>query len=209
MPYYTPRKYAQMRNMRICGECRGNASRAAALHRQGYPNPRNQCLDYRIFLPVNKTYLEGRIPRVHHGERRPQYDYESYVSNGIDSVPTISVREIQRSTGIPKATVHLILKRNRYHPYHYCRHANHRTGREFWRGRAPPAAKSKPRSLRRYRETFNFLRERIRQGAARESPGVLISCRAERIRRPPARPATSGTKLRTSRGIGKQSQLHI
>ncbi|GBP81366.1 hypothetical protein EVAR_6224_1 [Eumeta japonica] len=112
---YTSREYAEMHL--IYGECGGIARRAAALYRERFPRARLHP-DYRVFIRLHNAYVEGRIPGQRGGEGRPRLDNDDDVLDEIEDDPSTSVRAIQRRTGIPKSTVHNILKRYRLHPYH-------------------------------------------------------------------------------------------
>lgn len=117
---YTAFEYAQMHF--IYGECGGNASQAAELYRERFPNARH--LDYRVFIRVHNAYVEGRIPGTGIGgtsSGRPTIHHEEVVLNEIEADPTISVRVISQRTGISTRTVHRILKKEDLHPYHYQR----------------------------------------------------------------------------------------
>ncbi|KOB77783.1 hypothetical protein OBRU01_02534 [Operophtera brumata] len=118
---YSAQEYCNMHF--LYGECGGNASAAAALYRERYPNARHP--DYRVFIRVHSCYLEGRIPGRGLGgtsEGRPQLiDAQDIVLNKVAEDSTISVRDIARREGIAKSTVHRILKRRKFHPYHVTR----------------------------------------------------------------------------------------
>ncbi|CAG4932106.1 unnamed protein product [Parnassius apollo] len=118
---YTAQEYANMHF--IYGKCRGNANAAAALYRERYPNARHP--DYRVFIRVHGCYSEGRMPGsgvggVSAGKiTRP--DVEDLVFEEIENDLSTSTRAIARRTGIGKSTVHDILKKNEFHPYHVTR----------------------------------------------------------------------------------------
>lgn len=118
---YTPQEYANMHF--IYGECRGNGNAAAALYRERYPNARHP--DYRVFIRVHGCYSEGRIPGTGvggtSGGRSARADVEDVVLEEIAQDPSISTRSIARRTGIGKSTVHDILKKNKFHPFHVTR----------------------------------------------------------------------------------------
>ncbi|KOB69989.1 Uncharacterized protein OBRU01_16139 [Operophtera brumata] len=118
---YSAQEYCNMHF--LYGECGGNASAAAALYRERYPNARHP--DYRVFIRVHSCYLEGRISGRGLGgtsEGRPQLiDAQDIVLNKVAEDSTISVRDIARREGIAKSTVHRILKRRKFDPYHVTR----------------------------------------------------------------------------------------
>lgn len=116
---YTPREYANMHY--IYGEARGNAREAARLYRERYPNLRHP--DHRVFLRVHNSLLEGRILGSGVGvggtsEGRPRQVNEEIILRQIEEDASTSVRVIARRTGIARTTVHRVLKRNRFYPYH-------------------------------------------------------------------------------------------
>lgn len=119
---YTPQEYANMHY--IYGECSGNASAAAALYRERYPNARHP--DYRVFARVHRIYSEGRMPGAGIGGassrgRHQDPDIEEIVHDMVEEDPSISMRDIEQHTGIPHSTAHRILKKRRFHPYHVTR----------------------------------------------------------------------------------------
>lgn len=116
MPYlYTAQEYANMHI--IYGECRRNASAAARLYRERYPNVARHP-DHRVFIYAHLSYSQGRLPSNRTAGGRPQEHNDDVVLNEIESDPNASVRTIERSTGIPKSIAHRILQQNNYHPYH-------------------------------------------------------------------------------------------
>ncbi|KOB73943.1 Uncharacterized protein OBRU01_07273 [Operophtera brumata] len=76
---------------------------------------------------TNRNFVpdQGRIPGRGLGgksEGRPQLiDAQDIVLNKVAEDSTISVRDIARREGIAKSTVHRILKRRKFHPYHVTR----------------------------------------------------------------------------------------
>lgn len=119
MPRFTPREYCYMHL--IYGEARQNARAAARLYRERFPNMESYP-DHRVFLRVHNALLEGRILGTGiggAGEGRPRHvDNDLIVLREIEEDPSLSVRTIARRTGIPRTTVHKILKVYRLHPYH-------------------------------------------------------------------------------------------
>ncbi|KAJ8728535.1 hypothetical protein PYW07_006231 [Mythimna separata] len=115
---YTPREYAEMHF--IYGEARGNARAAARLYRERYPN-RDRHPDYRVFIRVHNALLDGRILGTGVGgasEGRPPQVNDEIIIREIEEDSSVSIRVIAQRTGIPRSTVHRVLKRYRYHPYH-------------------------------------------------------------------------------------------
>lgn len=112
---YTVEEYANMHL--IYGECRCNGSAAARLYRERYPNAVRHP-DHRVFISVHTAYSEGRLPSTRMAGGRPRRDVDDVVLNEVQSDPSISVRAIERSTGVPKSIAHRSLKRHQYHPYH-------------------------------------------------------------------------------------------
>lgn len=116
MSSYTTREYANMHL--IYGECRCNASAAARLYRERYPNAARYP-DHRVFTNVHRLlFSEGRLPNQTHGGGRPTNPIEEEVLQAVEEDPSTSVRAIETNTGVPKSTAHRILKRNDLHPYH-------------------------------------------------------------------------------------------
>lgn len=119
---YTPQEYSNMHY--IYGECSGNASAAATLYRERYPNARHP--DYRVFTRVHQAYSEGRIPGTGVGgprsRGRPHNPVtEEIVLDMVEEDPSISMPDIERRTGISKSTAHRIVKKFKLHPYHVTR----------------------------------------------------------------------------------------
>lgn len=121
---YTAQEYANMHL--IYGECAMNANAAARLYRERYPNePRYP--DYRVFIRVHQCYREGRFPGRGVGGAaevgqliNPQH--EEIVLHEIEADETTSTRAIARRTGVPKSTVHRILKKRfQLYPFHVTR----------------------------------------------------------------------------------------
>ncbi|GBP12801.1 hypothetical protein EVAR_6125_1 [Eumeta japonica] len=115
---YSAVEYANMHL--IYGECRGNASQAAAVYRERYPNL-NRYPDYRVFIRLHAALREGRFPGTGVGgasEGRPQRVNPDEKLRLVAADSSISIREISRHTGISTRTVNRILKRERLHPFH-------------------------------------------------------------------------------------------
>ncbi|GBP16079.1 hypothetical protein EVAR_94417_1 [Eumeta japonica] len=114
MSAYTTREYANMHF--IYGECRCNASAAARLYRERYPNAARYP-DHRVFTNVHRLlFSEGHLPNHEHGEGRPANPME--VLEAVEEDPSTSVRAIEITIGVPKSTAHRILKSHELHPYH-------------------------------------------------------------------------------------------
>lgn len=112
---YTALEYANMHL--VYGECRCNATAAARLYRERYPNAERHP-DHRVFISLHQLYSEGRLPSVPRHSGRPRANYEDIVLNEVEQDSGTSVRAIELRTGIPKSSAHRILKTNKYHPYH-------------------------------------------------------------------------------------------
>lgn len=70
MPYlYTAKEYVNMHF--ICGECRSNASAAARLYRERYPNAERHP-DHRVFVSLYIAYSQGRFPNARTSGGRPR-----------------------------------------------------------------------------------------------------------------------------------------
>ncbi|KAL3287926.1 hypothetical protein HHI36_002382 [Cryptolaemus montrouzieri] len=108
MPFlYSAQEYSDMHL--IYGECGCNASAAARLYRERFPNA-EQHRDYRVFVHVHQSYSEGRLPHVRKSGGRPQADYEDMVLDKVENGAGTSVRPIEMNTGVPKSIAQRMLK---------------------------------------------------------------------------------------------------
>lgn len=126
MPY-TVREYAEMHF--VYGFCNGNARAAEREYRERFPG-RERYPDYRVFQRVHNAYVEGQIPGNPHRAGRP-YENDDAEDDLVEMAleePSTSVRRISRRSGIPRTTVHRILRRNQLHPYHVQRVQDLRPG---------------------------------------------------------------------------------
>jgi hypothetical protein len=121
MPY-TQREYAEMHY--VYGYARGNAGLAARLYREqlirrGGPQPAVYP-DRHLFLRVHNSYMEGRLPGSSRrgGALQMDPDRVDIILEEVERDPSTSTRAIQRRTGIPRTSVHRILRMEGYHPYH-------------------------------------------------------------------------------------------
>lgn len=119
---FSPRDYALMHY--YYGYARGNASEAARLYRQqlqrsGEPQP-ERWPDHRMILRVHNSYMEGRVPSARIGRplEMQEPDAVGSVLEEIGRDSSISVRTLERRTGVPKSRAHRILQQERFHPYH-------------------------------------------------------------------------------------------
>lgn len=112
---YTAQEYANMHL--IYGECLCNANAAARMYRERYRNAERHP-DYRVFINVHRSLSEGRFPNQMTSEGRPVMPYEDEVLEAVEQDPSISVRGIEESIGVPKSSAHRILQKNQFHPYH-------------------------------------------------------------------------------------------
>ncbi|GBP42233.1 hypothetical protein EVAR_29830_1 [Eumeta japonica] len=116
MSAYTTREYANMHL--IYGECRCNASTAARLYRERYPNAARYP-DHRVFTNVHRLlFSKSHFPNHEYGGGRPANPMEDEMLEAVEEDPSTSVRAIEITTGVPKSTAHRILKRYELHPYH-------------------------------------------------------------------------------------------
>lgn len=97
----------------LCGR---NDERAAEMYSNKYPERRqpNRCLFRRLRnnLMNYGTFVKTKRDR-HFDENK-----ENMVLQAVVEQPRNSLREIERTTGIPRSTASVILKRFNYHPYH-------------------------------------------------------------------------------------------
>lgn len=121
--FYTPSEYADMhlvygetRRINARGGVSYSAREAARIYAERYPNRHHPA--YGVFLRVNNSYRQGRIPGGPRSEGRCQEHDVDVVEQEVLRDPSTSVRAIERRTGIAKSTAHRILKRLKYHPYH-------------------------------------------------------------------------------------------
>lgn len=91
----------------IYGECLCNANAAARMYRERYPNA-ERYPDHRVFINVHRSLSEGRFPSQMVSEGRPVMPYEAEVLQAVEEDPSISVRGIQQSIGVPKSTAQRI-----------------------------------------------------------------------------------------------------
>lgn len=101
----------------IYGECRCNANAAARLYRERYPNSERHP-DHRVFINLHRSLLEGRFPNQMVSTGRPSIPYEEQVLAAVAEDPSVSVRGLGASIGVPKSIAHRILQENELHPYH-------------------------------------------------------------------------------------------
>ncbi|GBP39652.1 hypothetical protein EVAR_25476_1 [Eumeta japonica] len=88
----------------IYGECRCNASAAARLYRERYPNL-ERYPDHRMFVNVHCSLTEGgHFPNQIRAGGRPSFPYEEAVLREVADDPSISVRGTEERTGVPKST---------------------------------------------------------------------------------------------------------
>ncbi|GBP43827.1 hypothetical protein EVAR_82259_1 [Eumeta japonica] len=112
MSAYTTHEYANMHL--IYGECRCNASAAARLYRERYPNAARYP-DHRVFTNVHRLlFSEGHLPNHEHGGGRPANPMEDEALEAVEEDPSTSVRAIEITTGVRKSTAHRILKNMNY-----------------------------------------------------------------------------------------------
>lgn len=116
-------EYAEMHY--FYGVAQGNASEAARLYkeqlqRRGGPQP-NPYPDYRVFINTHNTFMAGQIPgrdQPREGVPRSDPDLVEVVLEEVHQDPGVSTRSLERRLGIPKSSVHDILTKEAYHPYH-------------------------------------------------------------------------------------------
>ncbi|CAH2039702.1 unnamed protein product, partial [Iphiclides podalirius] len=96
---YTSQEYANMHL--IYEECRCNASTAARLYRERYPNLERYS-DHRVFVNVHRSLTEGgHFPNQIRTGGRARFPNEEEVLQKVADDPSISVRGIEERTGIP------------------------------------------------------------------------------------------------------------
>lgn len=117
MPDYSANEIVDI--LLILGECRRNYRRAAALYRRRFP-----LRQHPNHTAIRKVEMRSRRGNLHRQRRR--YNDNNYAMNvrfltilaTVHLNQHVSLREIQRTLGIPKSTAGRYLKAARYHPYH-------------------------------------------------------------------------------------------
>lgn len=101
----------------IFGECRRNASEAARLYSQRYPNRRSPT--DKIFRRL-EMQLRQNWPALKRLNKRTATCEENEINviEAITQDPHISQRTISGQVGISQASVSRIIRANQFHPYH-------------------------------------------------------------------------------------------
>jgi hypothetical protein len=115
MYYYTSDEKTDM--IIIYGESQKNATAAADIYVQRFPNRRH---------PVPETFrrLETKLPQDHPSHKRSRQrtttdsNNEMAVFQAVDENPYVGEMELARQIGISKSSVGRILRANKFHPYH-------------------------------------------------------------------------------------------
>lgn len=102
----------------VLGECHRNYRNASQLYRQRYPDRRHpgpqQIINIERRSRSNALHRHRRQNRVLNNN-----DPRLLAILGMIHInPHISLRQIERELGIPRATAHRLLQLVRYHPYH-------------------------------------------------------------------------------------------
>lgn len=108
--------YGETRHVSNRGNISYNARLAARLYSERYPN-RNPT-SRNVILRVVNCYREGRLPGANGQAGRPHIVDDDVVLEEVREEPQISVRIIERRTGIPKSSAQRVLRRHKYHAYH-------------------------------------------------------------------------------------------
>lgn len=124
MPDYTPNEIVDM--LLMLGRCGGNYLRAARDYQRQYPGRRHP--SYRSIQNLEHRARRGRLVR----QRRRQDINEDFhgphaarnmaVLAMVSIDPHLSVRVIEERLGVPRNTVHRILRSARLHPYRIMYH---------------------------------------------------------------------------------------
>lgn len=117
MPDYSPNEIVDI--LLILGECRHNYKRAAALYRRRFPRRQlpNDTTIHNIEIRVRRGNLRRQRRKYNNNDRAMNPRFLEVMAM-VHVNPHVSLREIQRTLGIPKSTAGRYLKAVRYHPYH-------------------------------------------------------------------------------------------
>ncbi|EZA50283.1 hypothetical protein X777_11294 [Ooceraea biroi] len=103
---------------KILGECRGNYRAAAQLYRQRFPNRYQHPADVVIARIERRERQRPPISRQCRRVSERDDPRVLVVLAMLNLNPHISVRQIERQSGIPKSTIQRIIALHGFHPYH-------------------------------------------------------------------------------------------
>lgn len=102
----------------IYGECRKNAREASREYAVRFPQRRHPCHQFFGKLE-NRGRITGSLGPTQRRERPAQMaDHEEDVVEHIEENPRTSIRRTSLELGISRSSIHRILKKNSFHPYH-------------------------------------------------------------------------------------------
>lgn len=103
----------------ILGECHQNPFLASRIYTERFPNRRHpQEASFRKLLERFRNSGHVQYPKKVFNNPVVHEENEFLVLGAVQENPTASVREISNTFDISKSSVHRILKKHRYHPYH-------------------------------------------------------------------------------------------
>lgn len=106
----------------IYGECRRNVDDAVALYAERFPaNVRSRSFFYKV---VNAFTSDGSVQPKKRKRRTTVTgeDNEIAVLAAVHQNPQVSIRQLHADSGISVGSIHKILHRHKYHPYHISLH---------------------------------------------------------------------------------------
>lgn len=117
MEAYSASEYIDM--LLIYGECRKNAREAAREYAARYPNRRHP--ERKLFSAIERRGREtGSVVPEQRREGPAQHaiqEEERVLENVLEN-PRTSIRRSALELGVSRSTVHRVLKKNAFHPYH-------------------------------------------------------------------------------------------
>lgn len=105
--------------MYVFGECNKNCLLASRVYAARYPtliHPEPRAFErVRLHFERTKSVLPPKRVRL---QRKSNEEVENEVMQRIVEDPHISVRKIKNEIGVSKSSVHRIIQKNKFHPYH-------------------------------------------------------------------------------------------
>jgi len=117
---YTTEEYTFM--IYFYGMARGNARAAERLYAERFPNRRHPSR-----ITITECFRRARetgVLAVHQNRDRAlrrHVNDDERILRAFEENPQNSIRRVSRALGIPRTTVHRVLKENGLHPFHFQR----------------------------------------------------------------------------------------